>query len=335
MIRAGHHAHGAVRDVHAVGADISALVVEDLVLDPEDAAVFINRNTCKVTLLAALVGAHQVLAPILDPFHRPLELHRRDQHQQVLRIKLAADAETAADMALMHMQRRRAAIEHAAERLAIAMRDLRGAVQLQQVLRRVVDADCSARFHRHAGVAAGLEIELDDGVGIAKRRLDVAEAVMQHDRFGRAAGLELTGRIAGGHHHRQLLDLDRDVLSRVLGDIRVFGEDGRHRIADVAHIGLGQRRLAEFADAGGVFVGAEIDRRQVGDVGIGPYRDHARHLECGGRVDRDDLSVRPGRAHDPHVKLVRKIDVAGITAAPGHQRAVFDARDGVAEHAPF
>ena len=177
-----------------MGADIGALVVEDLVLDAEDMAVLVDRDAREMALLAALVGAHQVLAAVLDPFHRPVEPHRRDQHQQVLGIELAADAETAADMALVHMQRRRAALEHAAERLAIAVRDLRRAVQLQQILRRVIDADGAASLHGHAGVPAGLHVDLDHGVGVAERRVDVAEAVMQHDRFARAAGLELAGR---------------------------------------------------------------------------------------------------------------------------------------------
>ena len=87
-----------------MGADIGALIVEDLVLDAEDAAVLVDRDAREVALLAALVGAHQVLAPVFDPFHGTVEPHRRDQHQQVLGIKLAADAEAAPDMALVHVQ---------------------------------------------------------------------------------------------------------------------------------------------------------------------------------------------------------------------------------------
>ena len=254
--------------------------MEDLVLDAEDAAVLVDRDAREMALLAALVGAHQMLAPVLDPFHRPAEPHRGDQHQQVLGIELAADAEAAADMALVHVQRRRPAVEHAAERFAIAVRDFRRAVQLEQILRGVVDADGTTGLQRHAGVAAGLQIELDHRVRVAERGVDVAEAVMQHDRFGAAAGLEFAGRIARRHDHRQLFDLDRDQLGGVLGDVGILGEHRRDRIADIAHVGLRQRRLAEFADAGGVLVGAEVDRRKLGDVGIGPDRDHARHASA-------------------------------------------------------
>ena len=56
-----------------------------------------------VALLARMVGGDQMLAPVLDPFHRPAEPHRRDADQHVLRIEFAADAEAAADMAFEQM----------------------------------------------------------------------------------------------------------------------------------------------------------------------------------------------------------------------------------------
>jgi hypothetical protein len=97
----------------------------------------------------------------------------------------------------MHMQRRRAAVEHAAERLAITVRDLGGTVQLKQVLGRVVAADGAAGLERHARVPAGFDIDLDYCMRIAEGGFDVAIAVAQNDCFCRTAGLELARRIAG------------------------------------------------------------------------------------------------------------------------------------------
>ena len=46
--------------------------------------------------------AMQVLAAVLDPFHRAAELARRERDQEILRIELAAHAEAAADVVLDH-----------------------------------------------------------------------------------------------------------------------------------------------------------------------------------------------------------------------------------------
>ena len=46
------------------------------------------------------------------------------------------------------------------------MWDLRRAVQLQQILRGVVDAYCSPSLQRHTGVAAGLDVDRDDRMGL-------------------------------------------------------------------------------------------------------------------------------------------------------------------------
>src|SRR4051794_27449597 len=202
LVAAGEHVHGAVRHVDAMGADIGALVVQNLILDSEDETVVVDRDAGKMALLAPLIGAHQMLAPVLNPFHRPAKPHGGDQYQHVLRIEFAADAETAADMAFVHVQRRWAAFEHAAQGFAIAMGNFCSAVQLQEVTRGVVAADGATGLQRHAGVPPGLQVELDHGVRLAEGSFDVAVTMVQHDGFAAAARLEFTGRIAGGYDDR-------------------------------------------------------------------------------------------------------------------------------------
>ena len=68
------------------------------------------------------------------------------------------------------------------------MRHLGGAVQLQDVARRVVAADGAARLQRHAGMAPDRQLEFDDRVGRAHGRLDVAIALVQQVRFAAASG---------------------------------------------------------------------------------------------------------------------------------------------------
>ena len=60
-------------------------------------------------LLARMVRRDQMLAAVLDPFHRHAEPQRGEAHQHVLGIELAADAEAAADMTFVevHGGRRR------------------------------------------------------------------------------------------------------------------------------------------------------------------------------------------------------------------------------------
>ncbi len=73
----GRHAIGPrqdarrhVHDARRVGAHISALVVEIAIVDGEDDAVVVDRGADLVQLLARMIGGDQMLAAVLDPFHR-------------------------------------------------------------------------------------------------------------------------------------------------------------------------------------------------------------------------------------------------------------------------
>ena len=192
-----------------VGAHIGALVVPELVVEGEDAALGVECGADLVALLARMVGADEMLAAVLDPFHRAREPHRRDADQHVLGIDLAANAEAAADMGFVHMDRRRAAPEHVGEQVAVAMRHLGGAMQFEDVARGVVAADGAARLQRHAAVPADGKIELDHRLGAREHGVDVAIALADDGRLGVAAGRELAGLRIGVEQHRQLGDVDR------------------------------------------------------------------------------------------------------------------------------
>ena len=69
-----------------------------------------------------------------------------------------------------------------------AVRHLGGAVQLEDVARRIVAADRAAGFHRHAGMAADREVECDDRMRLAESGLDVAVALAGEAGLGVAAG---------------------------------------------------------------------------------------------------------------------------------------------------
>ena len=69
-IRPGQHAAGHHGDAGGVGANVGAVVVMDVVVDGEDLALVGAGRLDVVVLVARMVGGDQVLAPVLDPFHR-------------------------------------------------------------------------------------------------------------------------------------------------------------------------------------------------------------------------------------------------------------------------
>ena len=163
-IRARQHGGGEIGHRGRVGAHVAALVVEEFVVDGENVALRVDRGADLVVLLARVIGGDQVLAPVLDPFHRPVEPQRGEADQHVLGIKLAANAEAAADMALEQMHARGIAAQHAGDIVAVPVRHLGCAVELQHVARGVIAGDGAARFQRNARMAPDGEIELHHGI---------------------------------------------------------------------------------------------------------------------------------------------------------------------------
>ena len=313
-----------------MGAHVGALVVEDLVLDRQNAAVAIDGGAGVMVLLARMVRGDQVLAAILDPLDRPAQAHRRGTHQHVFGIKLAADTETAADMPFVEVHRRRRAPEHAGNLGAVPMRHLGGAMKLEHVLGRVVTRNGAAGLDRDGGMPPDRERRLDHGVSGAEGGVDIAVTLAHDGRLGRAAGFELAGRRVGVQERRQFLDVEHDELGRILGEIGIVGEHRRDRLADIAHrAGREQPLPVRFQtfDPGQ----AEVDRRNVGNVGCRPHREHACFRQRRARVDRADAAMREIRAHDSHVQLLRKRNIGGKTAAPGQERAVLKPRHRAAD----
>jgi hypothetical protein len=90
----GRHIHHA----RSVRAHIGALIGEIAIIDREDHTAGIDRSADSMHLLARMIGCDQVLAAVLDPFHRPVEALGGDADQHILGIKFATDAEPTADM---------------------------------------------------------------------------------------------------------------------------------------------------------------------------------------------------------------------------------------------
>ena len=132
-VRPGHHGHGHLCNPGAMGAHIGALVEVEYVFQGQDLAVGVDRCASVVGLLARVVGGHQMLVPVLDPFDRPPQSHCGDADEKIFGVELAAYSKPTPGIAFLQHHRRRAAAEHARQCVAVAVRHLGRAVQFQHI----------------------------------------------------------------------------------------------------------------------------------------------------------------------------------------------------------
>ena len=99
-IRPRHELRDVARADRAVGAHIGADIDIGVAAQPEDRAVARAGDLDVAFRLARVVERHELLAPVFGPFHRPADMARRERDEEILRIELAARAETAADIVL-------------------------------------------------------------------------------------------------------------------------------------------------------------------------------------------------------------------------------------------
>ena len=287
------HGCGQIGHGRRVRAHIGAVIVKEFVVDREDAAVGIDGGADVMLLLARMVGGDQVLAAVLDPFDGLLEGESGGADQHVFRIDFAADAEAASNMAFIEMHIVARAADHLRDVVAVPPRHLGGAVHFQNIAAFVVTGDGATRFHRHAGMAAGRQRERNDRVRRLERRLDVAITFADHARLCGVRAVEWAGCAGGIEHRRERLDIQFDQVCGVLGDILIGREHHDDWLADIAHIILCQHGLAigfKLLQPGE----AKRDRRDVGDIFMGPHRMHAGPCQRGAGVDAAKFSVRHG-----------------------------------------
>ena len=330
MIGPRQDAAGGLGDAQRMGARIGALIMIKRVADGEQAPLRIHRRADEMALLARLVGAHEMLAPILDPFHRTLEAQGGDEDQNVLGVDLAANAETPAHMIFEEVQRCRRAPEHARQRLTVLVRHLGRAMELQHITRAVIAPDGAARLQRHARMAPHLQIQRDNRMGAGEGALHIAKALGDDGRLRGQARREDAGRRVRLDDDRELLDIELHEIGGVLRHIGVLGEDHRHGLAHITHIVLRQHGLAiglQLLD----LAFAEIDGSDVRDVLRGPDGVDALQRQRGLSPDAQQAPVGEGRAHHAHMQLMGKADVGDEAPLAPHQRGIFKAGEALAD----
>src|SRR5439155_26316722 len=82
---------------------VPGAAIDDVVVaDGKDKALIVEGDLDIVQLVARMRRGHEMLAPLLDPAHRPAEPPREERDQEILRVGMALAAEPAADIQRDH-----------------------------------------------------------------------------------------------------------------------------------------------------------------------------------------------------------------------------------------
>ncbi len=123
-------------------------------------------------------------------------------------------------------------------------------------------------------------------------------------------------RVVGGPRvddRVQGLVVDLDQLGPVLGQRARLGHDRGHRLADVAHLLLGQHRVLLVGHLHAVERHPGIAPHAAGQVGGGDHGEHARGPIDHG--DRADARVGVRAAHEGHMRHPLELDVVDVARA--------------------
>ena len=224
-------------------------------------------------LLVGVGAGEQVLPPILDPANGTLEPQSQAGDHDLLGKDMGLEAEATTDLGGDDADRLLRQAHAAGDQRPRQMRHLgRGPDRKPVADGRRDDAPVLERKRR---LTHGPEGALNDLGGARELRLDVAALVAGVEdhpvRCLRVEGLALERPV-----------VDEDALREVLGVVTVGGESDRHRLPDVAHAALRQRRPASAHQPRSVDDdGAQAQGGGVEDVFRQAHRFEGRMWERG------------------------------------------------------
>ena len=336
-IRTRHGRRGDVRHDDAPRHE-GAGIVQHAAAHAENFCVRVDRDGDAPILIALLGGAQKMLAPVLDPFHRPAQLQRRRRDHGFLRIEDRLRPKAAADIGRDHADRFQFAAEQVGEHAAADMRRLRARPHRQQIGCGVVAGEHRARLDRHAAAAVLPELILEDMRGVGEGGIDVAVSKLerrQHIGAERGVGPRraVLDRVAAVADRRQRVVMHGDRGGGILGNVARVGDHHRDRLADIIDFGARQRVL-----------GAQRRDRRIGQQHRHRFAAHRIRQILGGDdgvdagyrqrrlgVDAVHARVRIRRADEAGVQHAGHFHVVDETAAAGQQRRIFEPRHARAE----
>ncbi len=331
----GHRVRSLQQHAVVVGGDhpeaaVGAAIDQDVAGQRGDAARRVEAELHRqLGRVAAVVAEEHVLAR-----EAQADVAAADQRQfggdHLVRERIALAAEAAAKMRLDHAHAVLVDAQHLGQRQVHVMRHLGGAVHGQ--VAAAVDLDLHRmRFGEGVGDGGVAEALLDHDRGGGERRLGIAEVLFDllvqvvralEFRVQRVVGrLE---RVAGVEHRRGRFVLDRDQRKCLRRDLRGFGRDRGHRLADVAHPLARQCRfvLADRQHPEGAL-----------EIGTGQHRAHPGQGQGALRVDAQDARAGMRRTQDRGVQRVGHAQVVGVARAAGDLVAGVELRLRLADDA--
>jgi len=278
---------------------------------------------------------------VLDPLHRPAELHGNPGDHDLLGIEHHdLGAESAADERGNHVHLALGQAEHRGEAVANGNRCLRRVPDGELGLGRVPSSNHAAVFDGSSNPAVVVEATFDDQIRCRERRLIVAlalhtvggevavESLVDRRRIRREGPLEI-------NHHRQRLHVHHDLGQGIFGDVPAARDDRDDRLAGVQDPVLGQRHVATFMEDNA------FDRRRRHQQGAGPPQlaqiashvgsDYTGHRQRSLYVHRADPRVSEVAAPERDVQHVWQLHVVNELGAAREQDLVLVAQHAAAE----
>ncbi len=172
-VRAGQHGQRQLGNDDAVGADVAAVVVQDIVAQPQDRPLVVQGDLDAVVLLAGVVDRDEVLGPVLRPCHWSAQPLGQPRHEEVFGVELAADTESAAGVDMVHPDVGGVETEEVGEHLLVEDGHLGGTEDVQLPAGSRLH-DQRTRLHRYRGVPADVEVQGHHVCGVLEGGVDVA-----------------------------------------------------------------------------------------------------------------------------------------------------------------
>src|SRR5262245_40943655 len=292
---------------------VSAGIDVDIAFDPQKRAVTIGRYDQVVGVVARVHRREEMFAPVLDPPHRMLHLHRDRGDGDVFRHDAVLPAEAAADVGSDDANLLLRQAEHPRQRETLDLATLGRQVDDQLVKPVVPVGEHSPAFERNGRLAVQSKPAAQPYRRGAQRRwislhhrggdVGIVGPLIEHPRAIR------THCSHGVDDGWQFLELDTDFVRQILGLRPRRHHAGRYRLSDVANAAIGQWGIRAVAMRGQFRPRLQnVDRADLGQREYAPCRfrglDHLAYV-----------GIRHLAAHECDVLDTRYVDIRNEHAA--------------------
>ena len=291
-------------------------------------------------LRAPVVGRLQVLAAILHPLHRTLQLQRQGRQDHLLRVGGDLDAEAAADRR-DHADVQRGHPQAAGDLLADGVRVLGGGLDDQPAAEGIGLGQHRAGLHRDSGHALIIHRARHDHIGLGERPVRVALDLVPDERDVVLHGVvELRrtrlDRRCHVHDDRQRRVVHHDALKGVARDVAIGRHDHRDRLPDVADDlrldRIGHDRDHPLRPAAPLAAAVRHRPGELLELRAGVDGEHAGQRLRHARVDAVDRRVAVDAPQDRHMAEILRLHIVHVGRTAGDQAGVFLAPDARLHH---